>query len=314
MFKVNKYLFIGMLVMMICCVTAVSATDVNGTDDMIITDDIAVDEVSEVIDVVESEEADDGVDECECSCVGDNSITIDNNNYTSYFNNGWTSTNNNLTFVGNFDAKTFGNFKINHHIIVNACGATFTNVGFDLKVSNITLCGGTFIVNETTNITSVISAVADHATIKCVKMNITAPENKDLYGINLVNAEKSKILNNKINYTDLYKNQLNYNYVIKVIDSANVLIDGNRINANVPIKRVNYTRAGLNADMVAGVAIYNCNYLNFTNNNLTTVITNISDIYPTLSGFLILDTSHAKVAGNKIVMIDEITAKNGTNY
>ena len=56
MFKVNKYLFIGMLVMMICCVTAVSATDINGTDDLIVTDDIAVDEVSDVIGVVESDD------------------------------------------------------------------------------------------------------------------------------------------------------------------------------------------------------------------------------------------------------------------
>lgn len=302
-----------MLVMMICCVSAVSATDINGTDDALITDDIAIDDVSEIVEEVEIDEVDEGIDECQC--YGANSITIDNNNYTSYFNtDGWTSTNNNLTFVGNFTPKTFGNFKIGSSIIVNACGATFTNVGFDLKVSNITLCGGTFYGDNTTNLTSVISSVADHSTIKCVTINVTAPENKDFYAISLVNSEKSKILNNKIYYTDLYKNQLNYNYVIKAIDSANVLIDGNKINANVPIKRVNYTRTGLNSDMVAGVAVYNCNYLNFTNNNLTTEITNISDMYPTLSAFLILDSNHAKVIGNKIVMKDEKTGENDTNY
>ena len=301
-----------MLVMMICCVSAVSATDINGTDD--ITDDIVVDEVSEVVEDVEIDDVSEDVVGEECACTGANSITIDNNNYTSYFSNGWTTTNNNLTFVGNFDAKTFGNFKINSPIVINACGATFTNVGFDLKVSGITLCGGTFIGDETTNLTSVISSSADHSTIKCVTINVTAPENKDFYAINLANSEKSKILNNKIYYTDSYKNQLNYNYVIKVIDSANVLIDGNKINANVPIKRVNYTRTGLNSDMVAGVAVYNCNYLNFTNNNLTTEITNISDLYPTLSAFIILDSNHAKVGGNKIIMKDEKTGENDTNY
>lgn len=301
-----------MLVMMICCISAVSATDINGTDDH--TDNIAVDEISEVVEDVEIDDVSEDVVGEECACTGANSITIDNNNYTSYFSNGWTTTNNNLTFVGNFDAKTFGNFKINSPIVINACGATFTNVGFDLKVSNITLCGGKFIGDETTNLTSVISSSADHSTIKGVTINVTAPENKDFYAINLVNSEKSQVLNNKIYYTDLYKNQLNYNYVIKAIDSANVLIDGNKINANIPIKRVNYTRSGLNSDMVAGVAVYNCNYLNFTNNNLTTEITNISDIYPTLSAFLILDSNHAKVAGNKIIMKDEKTGENDTNY
>ena len=192
-----------MLVMMICCVSAVSATDINGTDDTLITDDIVVDEVSEIVEEVEIDEIDEGIDECQC--YGANSITIDNNNYTSYFNtDGWTTTNNNLTFVGNFTPKTFGNFKIDSSIIVNAGGATFTNVGFDLKVSNITLCGGTFLGDETTNLTSVISSVADHSTIKCVTINVTAPENKDFYAISLVNSEKSKILNNKIYYTDLY--------------------------------------------------------------------------------------------------------------
>ena len=322
----NKIIILAMLVMMIACVSAVSATDIESSDN--VTDVIEVDEVTDVVeeDVIDDvsedvvEEDVDGVcddsDECDCCIVGANSVIVNDTNYVNYFDSttGWTTSNNNLTFVGSFTPKTFGNFKIGSSVIVNACNATFTNVGFDLKVSHITLCGGTFIGDATTNLTSVISAEADHAIIKCVTMNLTAPENKDCYAINLANAEKSKILNNEIYYTDLYKNQLNYNYVIKVIDSANVLIDGNKINANVPIKRVNYTRSGINADMVAAVAVYNCNYLNFTNNNLTTEITNISDEYPTLSEVLILDSGNVKVAGNKIVMKDEKTGKDETNY
>ena len=48
----KKILIISMLVMLVCCVSAVSATDINGTDD--ISDDIIIDEnpVDEITDVV----------------------------------------------------------------------------------------------------------------------------------------------------------------------------------------------------------------------------------------------------------------------
>lgn len=73
--KISSKLILGfMLVMMICCVSAVSATDINGTDDAVITDDIAVEDVSEIVEEVEIDEVDEGIDECQC--YGANSITI----------------------------------------------------------------------------------------------------------------------------------------------------------------------------------------------------------------------------------------------
>ena len=57
----SKILLGFMLVMMICCVSAVSATDINGTDDTLITDAIAVDDVSEIVEEVEIDDATDDV-------------------------------------------------------------------------------------------------------------------------------------------------------------------------------------------------------------------------------------------------------------
>ena len=48
-----RFFIISMLVMMICCVSAVSATDINGTD--VVSDDIIVDEVANNIEDVENE-------------------------------------------------------------------------------------------------------------------------------------------------------------------------------------------------------------------------------------------------------------------
>lgn len=315
--KVSSKILLGfMLVMMICCVSAVSATDINGTDD--ITDDIVVDEVSEVVEEVEIDDVSEDVVGEECACTGANSITIDNNNYTSYFSNGWTTTNNNLTFVGNFDAKTFGNFKINNPIVINACGATFTNVGFDLKVSGITLCGGTFIANEQANISSVIYSDTSYSTIKCAKINVTAPENKNFYAIDLENANYANLVNNVITYIDNYANTANYNYVVKVKGGSYNKMVGNNITAFLPLKDVDYSHwtpePTIDYDLVAGVAVESSSNFNFTGNKLDITANSSSGYYPTLDAFIIVKSDNSKIIGNKIYEQDTVSGKEDTNY
>lgn len=52
--KISSKILVGfMLVMMICCVSAVSATDINGTDDTVIPDEIAIDDISEIVEDAE---------------------------------------------------------------------------------------------------------------------------------------------------------------------------------------------------------------------------------------------------------------------
>lgn len=322
--KISSKLLVGfMLVMMICCVSAVSATDINGTDD--VSDDIVVDEVTDVVEEVEiddtsgdgvvEENNDDGIDECQCSCVGANSVTINDTNYVNYFNtDGWTTTNNNLTFVGNFTPKTFGNFKIGSSIIVNACGATFTNVGFDLKVSHITLCGGTFIGDATTNLTSVISATADHATIKCVTMNLTAPENKTFYAIDIENSD-SNVLKNNIYYECTYPNVGYYNYVVRVNSGNNLKMVKNTITAILPMKTVVYENlSGINRDFVAGIAISGSHDINFTNNTVDITANDRLGGYPTLDAFLIYGSHRANIEKNIITVKDPVSKKGENSY
>ena len=60
----KKLIIISMLVMLVCCVSAVSATDINGTDDVsddIIIDDNAVDEITDIVEDVEIDDASDDV-------------------------------------------------------------------------------------------------------------------------------------------------------------------------------------------------------------------------------------------------------------
>ena len=80
----SKILLGFMLVMMICCVSAVSATDINGTDDAIITDDIAIDDVSEIVEEVEIDDASDDVVE-EQNLRQPETGTVNGVNYSNYF-------------------------------------------------------------------------------------------------------------------------------------------------------------------------------------------------------------------------------------
>ncbi|WP_296883748.1 hypothetical protein [uncultured Methanobrevibacter sp.] len=308
-----------MLVMIVCCVSAVSATDINSTDDTLITDAIAVDDVSEIVEEVEIDDASDDVVEEQCSCTGANSVTVNSTNYGNYFNtNGWTTTNNNLTFVGNFNAQNFGNFKIDKQIVIDASQATFTNIGFDLKTSHITLCGGTFIANEPSNINSVIYSEASYSTIKCVKINVTAPNGADFYAIDLINAERATLLNNVINYIDNYANTANYNYVVKVKGGSYIKMVGNNITAFLPLKDVDYSHwtpePTIDYDLVAGVAVESSSNFNFTGNKLDITANSSSGYYPTLDAFIIVKSDNSKIIGNKIYEQDTVSGKEDTNY
>ena len=300
-----------MLVMLVCCVSAVSATDINGTDD--ISDDIIIDEnpVDEITDVVEDAEIDevedDPVEEQQQNPVEDGTINGLTYNYFFHPETGELATNVDLNFTGNFYAKDFGNFKVGKTITINAEGATFHNIGFDLKVSDITINGGTFIFDNPGNITSVISSNHSGTVINNTIINVTAPENQNCYAINLYSAGSSQILNNVIYYVDDYANNRSYNYVVKVNASSEVKMVGNNITAILPMKTVewkdkNFT--GINRNFVAGIAVTESNYFNLTGNKLDITGNSRDGDGPTLDAVLIYESNHVTIEKNTIIEKD----------
>lgn len=306
----KKILIISMLVMLVCCVSAVSATDINGTDD--ISDDIIIDEnpVDEITDVVEDakidEVEDDPVEEQQ-NPVEDG--TVNGYTYDYYFNTitGELVPSENLNFTGNFYAKDFGNFKVGKTITINAEGATFHNIGFDLTVSDIIINGGTFIFDNPGNITSVISSNHSGTVINNTIINVTAPENQNCYAINIYSAGNSQILNNVIYYVDDYANNRSYNYVVKVNSSSEVKMVGNNITAILPMKTVewfdkNFT--GINRNFVAGIAVTGSNYFNLTGNKLDITGNSRDGTGPTLDAVLIYESNHVTIEKNTIMEKD----------
>ena len=323
----NKIIILAMLVMMIACVSAVSATDMNGTDDA--CDVVVIDEVTDVVEEAAIDDtADEVIDDSANKVIdegnlrqGANSVVITNGNYSSCFDTstGYMFTNNNLTFVGNFDNKTFGNFKINSNIEIDATNAVFTNVGFDFITSNIVFNGGTFIANENVTTASVMTISSSHVKVSDATINVTAPQNKDFYAMALLNANYADIFNNTIYYTDTYANPSNYNYAVKVRGGSKNNLIGNTIILSVPLKDVNYTDyetkfPSIDFDMVAGVAVESCDSFNFANNTLNATANLRTGDYPTLSTLIIVKSDNVNVTGNTIYVRDNVSGVEEANF
>lgn len=167
-------------VMIICCVSAVSATD---ADDNIVPDEadiITVDGAADSVDDVEQEKAITITDEDYYKCFDEN----------GYLNDTEVT---DLTFSGNFNAKSFGNFKIDKTIALNVNEATFNGVSFDLMSPGLVLDGATFINDVRSPSDAYLYVTADNTIVQNLNVVLTAGLNVDYYGISVENAQNVTI-------------------------------------------------------------------------------------------------------------------------
>ena len=323
----SKILLGFMLVMMICCVSAVSATDINGTDDAIITDDIAVDDVSEIVEDVEIDDASDDVVEANDNAIGlrgepSDLPQINGVTYTAYFNNDGTLKNNipatNLRFTGTFNQSGtgFNKFIINEQLTLNLTDARFNNMAFDISANSTKLIGGIFTNDGSNGHDAVINLHdASNVEITNTHMNLTAPNATDFIAIDVNNAENAKLYYNTITYTCNYANPTDFNYVIRAKNSKNIEINYNTIDATLPLKQVNWALSGsIDADYVAGVAIENCTNAKFKYNTLDVIGHIRAGNFPTLDAFIIALSPNAEIEHNKINEDDVVTRENQYSY
>ncbi len=297
-----NYKLIGlvMFVMLICCVSAASATDV---DNITVPDDTGIIEIDDTVDSVDEVEQDRGTGGCDCTncdCeievptlpARSNPITITtqsdlNNKFTGgVFNDANVDE---VIFVGNFSNGSYTTLNFNQSITITATGATFNNIGFGLLHDGIVLNGATIIMN--------------------------APNATDCYAIDIESANNNIVINNKINYNCSYENAANYNYAIKAMNSENLTIYGNEINATVPLKQPDwYAVSTIASDFVAGVAVGSCKNFKFDKNNLTVIGNKRVGGFPTLDAFIIAQSENAKIRGNNIRESDTVTTTNQYSY
>jgi len=314
--KFNKKLFgLLMFVMLICCVSAASAADVDdivGAED---ADILEVDDAVDSVDVVGQDDSDDVADELEQEEVGDvtdevkqediSNVTdelentrgaqqyVTNGTVGAYFDTSTgyikSSAPTGLIFQGSFDHMPFSNFIINKGVSLSFSNAVFNDVGFELLSPGLAINGATFIMN--------------------------APNGANCTLIS-VGADDVIISNNVINYTCNYANTAKYNHVIRVVNSEDVEVSGNNITAYLPLKDVDYSQPypSIYTDLVAGVAVQYSNSFRFTNNRLLVNVSRNSTGYPTLDAFIIVGSQEAYIAHNTIIEIDNKTMPGNNNY
>ncbi len=345
----SKFLIVAMIVMMICCVSAASATDVG---DIVVPEDtevIEIDDAVDSVDVVEQEDSSDDViedvvaddinsavnedesDDANDDILDENSRAgpgyniVNSSNYLQYFDlpTGLFKNTCNLEFQGTFSNLHVNNlpfkyFVINKDIKLRFTNAVFNNVGFKLLYPGLTIDGGaTFTNNEWPLIEESIYVGANNVTIKNVNINVNAPSNKNCYAINVLDSNYTQLLNNNIYYLCNYSNPDYYNYVIKVKNSTGVKIAGNTITADLPLKTVKHYEPGiegLDKDFVAGVGVTNSSYLNFTKNTVDITANRRVGDYPTLDAFIMWYSDNSYVGDNTISVIDEETSEDEYSY
>ena len=309
-----KVLSLVMFVMLICCVSAASATDV---DNITVPDDADVIEIDDVADSVDDVEQDDVSSDNEVIQTRD---IVTESNYGAYFNSstGNMISNVDLTFSGTFNAKPFGNFKVNQPITINAGGATFNNIGFDLITSNITLNGGEFYADEDVTTNAVIYVEGSGVTVYGAVIDVVAPEDEDFIAIDVVNSAGALIDENNFTYECTHQNLNNTNYVIRVKNSPNITLSLNEIFAVLPFKNVDYNisspRVGMDKDLVACIGINGSDGFRIDYNILQGYIVTTCEGFPTLDMIIVCDSDEGYIGYTHVNEIDYITEQDTPSY
>lgn len=305
-----------MFVMLICCVSAASATDV---DNITVPDDTDVIEIDDTVDSVDEVEQEDLIEEVNVdqAPTPNRAVIVNSSTLKYYFNlkTGYTTTNNDLIFSGSFNKQKFGNFKINESINITASSATFTNIGFDILASNVNLTGGSYTTTSAATNVATIKVAAENVTVDSVSIDITTPTTTDYFAINVLNAKNAKLLNNTITYT-VQTATTNYNHVIRIVSSKGVTAYKNTITAYLPLKEVDFTQPfpSIYTDQVACVAVQSSNEFNFTENTLDIIGNDRLGGNPTLDGIIIVESANSYIVRNTIDLRDNVSGLEDTNY
>ena len=338
----QNILIISILLIFICCVSAASAVDIDGTDDVDdsmvinevadIVEDAEVDEASDIVEDVKTGDAsgnvvdyeiEDNVGDASDKVTGENlrsEIVITPDTYSQYFNETGYLTDDSdvweLKFMGDFNEvnESFGNFKINRFVTLNLADASFTNIGFDLMDSSLNLVGTNFYANENATNYAPIRIFADSVVVSHVNITVNAPEDRDYFAIDVINTTSVRLLNNIIAYNCAYANNVSYNYAIRAKNSSNINIIENTINATLPLKTVNWNLSAIDADYVAAVAIEKSNTTRFINNTLIVVGDRRVGPNPTLDALIIANSSYAHIEDNVIHENDIVSSDGSYSY
>ena len=192
-----------------------NATDVVAIDNEIVIDEpLAVDENSQAVSADE------------------NVVTKDN--FNNYFDSTGSLlsnvTSDELVFSGDISNVGVDNIVLNRSIKISGNDAVLTNISIDVKSSDVVISGLT--INQDKGEFGISVSNASDVLIQDSTINFNANAGINGYAINADFADNLKIMNNIINYVGATTGW-EVNYAIRVSNSNNAIISGNKIKAKI---------------------------------------------------------------------------------
>ncbi len=199
----------------------------------------------------------------------------------------------------------------------------FNNTVFCLESNNILLNGLNFVLDQEfyDNDYAGILILGDNNTVYNCTMNYTVPDNCNGYcvyveGTNDYNINGFQLINNTFNFKGNNNNEV-YDYGVFVDYVDNALVYGNIINAELPLRAVDWSKeifAGVRMDYVGAFVAETSQNLILTNNHITTKVIGIKNILPTLDTVIIYDCNNSVIESNYIYSEDFISKDGKANY
>ena len=227
-----------------------------------------------------------------------------------------------ITFDGKFNDKgivTIGSPNTK----VTGRNTLFNNTVFCLEATNITLSNLNFVLDKTfpRNDYAGILVLNDNITVYNCNIDYTVPKDCDGTGIYVECGSYDKVngvnlINNTIN---IIGNNIDDGavYGIFVDYTDNAVIYGNKIDAQLPLKAVDWSReiyGGARVDTVAAFAAQKCENMTITNNTISTKANHRGDVFPTIDTVILHECPNAVIEGNYIYSEDYVTKEGEDNY
>lgn len=300
---------------MLLTLSAVHASDINVTDDVVLEAGNA-----SVLELPPIPDAPDKPD-----VVQNETIYITPENIGTYFkDNSLESDYANRVFVFEGSFNNLGKMSINaQNITIKGDGAVFKNTAFDISKDNVSMSNLKFDLDcdLSDNDGAVILFDTNNLYLDNLDINYNVPLNTEAYAIcgvgNTPSSRNLRLTNSRINFEGHNDNVNIYNCAIKIINYDDSVIENNTITTSMPLKDVNHGAHGtsLDSDFVLSVGVENSDNLKFVNNTIISEVNYRQDsLYPTLDALLISKCDNALIANNSIHMSDFVTYPGLDNY
>ena len=204
-----------------------------------------------------------------------------------------------LYFEGTFE--NMGVITIGKPIKITGRNAQFKDTAFKLNANDVVLSNVSIELSQRFDETDGAAIYIGGNNVVVSNSNITynAPDNVQSYAIEVDVAKNVKIINNNINYTAKSDGTVK-TIAINAVDSDNLVVENNVLNANVPSVDLDYSAYPIVGYKSQGVHIEKSNNVSFDKNDITVNYSNAAGYADTIYAVHFENSNNSRVTNNGI--------------